>query len=82
MKLKKKRKPKKKIKGKFHKDLKNVINKEILKSQINQIDKEESAGMQKQIMSNLRIDIKDVVFRYDDNVSYKKIPYSLGLILK
>jgi len=30
----------------------------------------------------LRIEIKDVVFRYDDNVSYKKVPYSLGLILK
>ena len=38
--------------------------------------------MQKKIMSNLRIEINDVIFRYDDNVSYKKIPYSLGLILK
>ena len=62
--------------------LSTLQNQEILKSQINQIEKEESAGMQKQIMSNLRIEIKDVVFRYDDNVSYKKIPYSLGLILK
>jgi len=62
--------------------LSTLLNEEILKSQINQINKEESAGMQKQIMSNLRIEINDVVFRYDDNVSYKKIPYSLGLILK
>ena len=59
-----------------------LLNQEILKSQFNQINKEESAGMQKQIMSNLRIEINDVIFRYDDNVSYKKIPYSLGLILK
>ena len=55
---------------------------EILKSQLNQIDKEESSGMSKQIINNLYIEINDVVFRYDDNVSYKVIPYSLGLILK
>ena len=59
-----------------------LLNQEILKSQIDKLNKEESAGMQKQIMSNLRIEINDVIFRYDDNVSYKKIPYSLGLILK
>ena len=59
-----------------------LLNQEILKSQLDQLNKEESAGMQKQIMSNLRIEINDVIFRYDDNVSYKKIPYSLGLILK
>ena len=62
--------------------LSTLQNQEILKSQLDAIDKEESAGMQKQIMSNLRIEINDVIFRYDDNVSYKKIPYSLGLILK
>ena len=62
--------------------LSTLLNQEILKSQLDQLNKEESAGMQKQIMSNLRIEINDVIFRYDDNVSYKKIPYSLGLILK
>ena len=49
---------------------------EILKSQINEINKEENAGMVKQIMSNLRIEITDVIFRYDDNVSYKKFQRS------
>ena len=62
--------------------LSTLQNQEILKSQLDAIDKEESAGIQKQIMSNLRIEINEVIFRYDDNVSYKKIPYSLGLILK
>jgi vacuolar protein sorting-associated protein 13A/C len=62
--------------------LSTLDNQEILKSQLNQIDKEESSSMQKQIINNLHITIKNVVFRYDDNVSYKKIPYSLGLILE
>ena len=62
--------------------LSTLQNQEAIKSQLNQIDKEESSGMQKQIINNLHIEIKNVVFRYDDNVSYKKIPYSLGLILK
>ncbi len=57
-------------------------NQGILKSQLNQIDKEESSGMQKQIINSLHITIKNVIFRYDDNVSYKKIQYSLGLILE
>ena len=55
---------------------------EILMSQLDQINTEESSGMKKQIINNLYIEINDVVFRYDDNVSYKKIPYCLGLILK
>ena len=62
--------------------LSTLENQEILKSQIDKIDKEESSGMQKDIINNLHIEINDVIFRYDDNVSYKKIPYSLGLILK
>ena len=62
--------------------LSTLDNQEILKSQLDQIDKEESSGMQKQIINNLHIRIKNVIFRYDDNVSYKKIPYSLGLILE
>ena len=70
------------IKGMEAYKLTTLQNQEILKSQINEIKEEESAGMTKQIMSNLRIEITDVIFRYDDDVSYKKIPYSLGLILK
>ena len=38
--------------------------------------------MQKQIINSLHITIKNVIFRYDDNVFYKKIQYSLGLILE
>ena len=62
--------------------LSTLQSQEVLKSKLNQMNKEESSGIQKQIMSNLHIEINDVIFRYDDNVSYKKIPYSLGLILK
>ena len=62
--------------------LSTLESQEILKSQIDKIDKEESSGMSKDIINNLHIEINDVIFRYDDNVSYKKIPYSLGLILK
>ena len=62
--------------------LSTLESQELLKSQLNQMNKEESSGMQKQIMSNLHIEINNVIFRYDDNVSYKKVPYSLGLILK
>ena len=62
--------------------LSTLESQEILKSQIDKIDKEESSGMSKDIINNLHIEINDVIFRYDDNVSYKKIPYNLGLILK
>ena len=62
--------------------LSTLKSQEILMSQLDQINTEESTGMKKQIINNLYIEINDVVFRYDDNVSYKKIPYSLGLILK
>ena len=62
--------------------LSTLESQEVLKSKLNQMNKEEGSGIQKQIMSNLHIEINDVIFRYDDNVSYKKIPYSLGLILK
>ena len=55
---------------------------EILMSQLNQINTEESSGIKKQIINNLYIEINNIVFRYDDNVSYKKVPYCLGLILK
>ena len=49
---------------------------ELIKSQMNQMNKEEEIGMTKQIMSNLYIEINEILLRYDDNVSYKKIPYS------
>ena len=36
----------------------------------------------KKIINNLLIEINDIVFRFDDDLSYKGIPYSLGLTLK
>ena len=36
----------------------------------------------KKIINNLLIDINDIVVRFDDDLSYKGIPYSIGLILK
>ena len=36
----------------------------------------------KKIINNVLIDINDIVFRFDDDLSYKGIPYSMGLVLK
>ena len=35
----------------------------------------------KKIINNLLIDIKKIVLRFDDNLSYKGIPFSIGMIL-
>ena len=40
-----------------------------------------SPGIVQKIINNLIIDIKDVVIRFDDNLSYKGIPFSIGIIL-
>ena len=37
--------------------------------------------MVQQIINNLTIDIADIVFRFDDCVSYPQIPFSLGIML-
>ena len=34
------------------------------------------------IINNLIIDINNIVIRFDDNLSYKNIPFSIGVILK
>ena len=57
-----------------------LINTEQLTNQVSQLQNE-GPGMVQQIMNNIQIIINDVVFRFDDSVSYHKVPYSLGIIL-
>ena len=57
-----------------------LINSEQLTNQVSQLQNE-GPGMIQQIMNNIQIIINDVVFRFDDSVSYHKVPYSLGIIL-
>ena len=57
-----------------------LLNQEQLTDQVNQL-KNEGAGMVQQIMNNLQIEIGDIVFRFDDEMSNPKVPYSLGIIL-
>ena len=57
-----------------------LTNVEQLNNQVSQLQNE-GPGMVQQIMNNIQIIINDVVFRFDDAVSYPKIPYSLGMIL-
>ena len=57
-----------------------LINSEQLTNQVSQLQNE-GPGMVQQIMNNIQIIINDVVFRFDDSVSYHKVPYSLGIIL-
>ena len=56
-----------------------LLSQEQLYDEINQL-KTESAGMVQQIINNLTIDITDIVFRFDDSVSYPRIPFSLGIM--
>ena len=58
-----------------------LINTEQLTNQVSQLQNE-GPGMVQQIMNNIQIIINDVVFRFDDSVSYHKVPYSLGIIFK
>ena len=44
------------------------------------VGKEESNIFQ-QIMNDLQIEIKQVIIHIDDTISYKAVPYTLGLIL-
>ena len=57
-----------------------LLTQEQLIDQLNQL-KSENVGYFQQIMNNIQITIEDIVFRYDDDVSFPKIPYSLGIIL-
>ena len=44
------------------------------------VDKEESNIFQ-QIMNDLQIEIKEVIIHVDDTISYKSVPFTLGIIL-
>ena len=41
-----------------------------------------SPGLVQKIINNLRVEINDVVFKFDDEISYPEIPYSVGIILE
>lgn len=43
---------------------------------------ETQPGIIQQIINNLDIQISDVVFRFEDNVSYKEKPFAFGIIMK
>ena len=52
------------------------------KKSINETKNANLPEIVKKIINNLLIDINDIVVRFDDDLSYKGIPYSIGLILK
>ena len=69
------------IKGMESYKLSKLLNAEQLSDEVNQL-KNESPGMVQQIINNLQIDIGEIIFRFDDAVSYPKVPFSLGIMLK
>ena len=44
-------------------------------------DKQKSPGLVQKIINNLSVEIRDVAFKFDDEISYPDIPYSVGIIL-
>ena len=42
---------------------------------------EKSPGLVQKIINNLSVEINDIVFKYDDEISYPEVPYSIGIIL-
>ena len=44
-------------------------------------DASEDAGLIEKIINNILIEINDVVFRFDDSISYKEVPFSFTIIL-
>ena len=55
-------------------------NEEELRQNWENVGKEESNIFQ-QIMNDLQVEIKQVIIHIDDTISYKAVPYTLGLIL-
>ena len=41
----------------------------------------QSPGLIQKIIKNLCVEIRDVVFKFDDEISYPEVPYSIGMIL-
>ena len=44
-------------------------------------DEKKEPGLVQKIINNLFVEINDIVFKLDDEISYPEIPYSLGIIL-
>lgn len=44
-------------------------------------DGSEDAGLIEKIINNILIEINDVIFRFDDSISYKEVPFSFSIIL-
>ena len=44
-------------------------------------DEKKSPGLVQKIINNLSVEINDVVFKFDDEISYPEIPYSICMIL-
>ena len=57
-----------------------LLNEEELRQKWEKVDNEESNIVQ-QILNDLQIEIKEVVIHYDDTISYKQVPFTLGIIL-
>ena len=45
------------------------------------IGEEKSPGLVQKIINNLFVEINDIVFKFDDEISYPEVPYSIGIIL-
>ena len=63
-------------------DYKNklLLNEEELRQKWEKVDNEEP-NIFLQIINDLQIEIKEVVIHYDDCISYKVVPFTLGIIL-
>ena len=69
-----------------------LINTEQLLAQIEEVKRDNNESTKskgnnenelvKQIINNLLIDVDGIVVRFDDDLSYKGVPYSIGVILK
>ena len=59
---------------------KMLLNEEELRLKWDKVDNEES-NIFSQIINDLQIEIKEVVFHYDDSISCKEVPFTLGIIL-
>ena len=57
-----------------------LLNEEELRQKWETVDNEES-GIFLQIINDLQIEIREVIFHYDDTISYKEVPFTLGILL-
>ena len=57
-----------------------LLNEEELRQKWEKVDNEEP-GIFFQIINDLQIEIREVILHYDDTISYKEVPFTLGIIL-